>query len=64
MIVRMSAKSTLTMPWWLIEVRHALHGLQEHLVGHPERLLHGGALGRHRHEALVRDGDQRVDHRP
>ena len=43
------------------EVGDALHTLQQHFVGHLERVQHRRALVAHLQQALVRDDDDRVD---
>ena len=43
------------------EVGDALHALEQDLVGHLERVEHGGLVVRHREQSVVRDDDEGVD---
>ena len=61
MIVRTSAKSTLTRPGNGDQVGDALDALAEDVVGDPEGLHDRGLLLDHLEQPVVLDHDQRVD---
>ena len=61
MTVFTSAKSTLTMPLWVIEIADALDGLVEHFVGLAERFDEREVVPVERQELFVGNGDERVD---
>ena len=61
MIAFTSAKSTLIMPGIVMMSRDALHALAEHVVRHLERFQQRLALLGHVEQAVVGDGDDRVD---
>ena len=63
MMVRTSAKSTLTRPWHGDEVGDALHGVEQHLVGLLEGVDQRHVLAGQREQPLVGDDDERVDRR-